>query len=593
MNSENTEPENLEPQNLEDQSLEPQNFEQALKEIENLRRINRQQARDIRLLSVMNENAEKLRRFNVAELIETRERAEEAARSKSSFLANMSHEIRTPMNAVKGFSELLAITKMDDIQRNYVQNIINSANSLISIINDILDFSKIDARKVELIEGTYSLGELISEVSSSISFKGGSKDLAVFFDISPEMPSQLRGDDIRIKQVMVNLLSNAVKYTNKGFVQFTLRSRVQGERADIFCEVSDSGIGIKEEDIAQLFESFTRLDMHTNRSIKGTGLGLAISKQLVQAMGGAVTVRSEYGKGSAFGFSIPQQIVNPEPLAQVHKPGEKYVLLLGDKAQMQHLQMPHIQHMLESLKVPCLLGSHKEIPEIRSSLSACTHCIYDTDYTEADLSPLRERFPHCTFAALRDMQKALDIEDFRDVILFSPLLITDLAKYLNREKPNRESSASMDGLSLDDTAVIPRDFTVRNTRLLIVDDNDINLMVCSEMLKTLGAEVICAESGGEALLIFGQQDFDIVFLDHMMPIMDGIETAAKMRAMMSSLKPSEQTPLVCLTANVVSDMRDFYIQNGMDDFIGKPIEFADLERILYTWLPKEKRGKRR
>lgn len=510
---------------------------------------------------------------DITELIETKQRAEEAAKSKSSFLANMSHEIRTPMNAIKGLSELLSLTELDHLQRKYVHNIISSSNSLINIINDVLDFSKIDANKIEIVQVSYSVSELIAEVSNVINLRADEKDLLLLIEVSPSIPSELKGDDVRIKQVITNLLSNAVKYTVSGYVRFKLSAKQTADGMFLDCVVEDSGIGIKEEDLSKLFNAFSRVDLHTNRSIAGTGLGLAISKQLVLAMGGEITVSSNYGEGSTFRFSIPQEIISDQPLAEVQNVEQKNVLLIGNE-----IRINSISDMLKELSMDCDCIYEPYVLDY-FDLTKYTHCIYDSSLQEYNLRLLRSKMPDVLFAELRNMKNALAVSNLYDTILFLPLLVTDLADFLNKETKDIEPEGEFDSIKQLDN------FFLVDVELLVVDDNEINLMVSSEMLASYGAEVICASGGEEALQYCKEKTYDIIFLDHMMPGMDGVEVAERIR---SEKGLNQHVPIVALTANVANDMKSYYIQCGMDDFIGKPIEFSELGRVLTQWLPKEK-----
>ncbi|MDL2219052.1 response regulator [Ruminococcaceae bacterium OttesenSCG-928-O06] len=517
---------------------------------------------------------------DVTELIETKRRAEDAARSKSSFLANMSHEIRTPMNAIKGLSELLALTQLDSLQRNYVNNIVSSANSLVSIINDVLDFSRIDANRVELMEGAYNTAGLLADVGNVGGARSENKNLALTIEADPAMPAELWGDDVRIRQVMANLLDNALKYTKEGFVRMQVSTRPAEEGVLLCCSVEDSGTGIREEDMPTLFEAFTREDLHTSQSMAGTGLGLAIARQLVLAMGGEMQVESTWGKGSRFSFWVPQRVVNTAPIAKVERADELRVLLLGAPTVTES-----IARNLAALGVQSL------VPAVGERLSAAqcagvTHCIYDETIPQKTVRRQRGVAPGCVFAQLRPMQAAMDVGDLQDAVLFTPLLVTDLARFLNRDAAETAAAPPMQAEAPKQPGEnAPGAFAVQDTLLLVVDDNEINLMVSSEMLRALGAEVECADGGAAALEMCAAKQYDIIFLDHMMPGMDGIEVGARLR---SQPGPNRQTPIIALTANVVSDMQSYYVRHGMDDYIGKPVEFADMERVLARWLPPGK-----
>lgn len=500
---------------------------------------------------------------DITDLFQAKQRVEEAARSKSSFLANMSHEIRTPMNAVKGLSELLALTDLNFQQRSYVNNIISASNSLLGIINDVLDFSKIDANKIEFIEGPYQLSELLVGVCNIVNMRADEKGLPLLIEAAPDLPVSMYGDDVRLKQIMINLLTNGVKYTKEGYVKLILRMEEAEDQTWLVCDVKDSGIGIRQEDLPGLFDAFSRVDLHTNRNITGTGLGLAISKQLVRGMGGEIWVASEYGKGSTFSFRVPQKVVDPQPFAQVEKAADKKVLLLMDGIRRDNLMV-----MLSQLGVA--YGTDLE------AVGSYTHCIFDKSIMEDQLRTLHQRLPNLRYGELKNMSKAMQMSDFSDTILYRPLIVTRLAKFLNDDR--EYTGAVIVSHDVDE-------LVVKDVLALVVDDNEINLIVSSEMLSSFEVEVICAESGEEALVLCQEQKYDIIFMDHMMPGMDGVTTT---KAIRNGAGWNQKTPIVALTANVVNNMKNYYLNNGMDDFVGKPVELEDLARILVKWLPSKK-----
>ncbi len=509
---------------------------------------------------------------DITELVKAKQKAEEAALSKSNFLANMSHEIRTPMNAVKGLSELLALTELTSLQRNYVSNIINSSNSLLGIINDVLDFAKIDAKKIELVETEYSPAELIDSVCSVVSMKAEEKGLLLLVDADPGMPSLLRGDDIRIKQIMTNILSNAVKYTKEGSILLKFNMTGGRDQPRLFCSVEDTGMGIQERDIPLLFNAFSRVDLHTNRSILGTGLGLSISRQLAHAMGGEIMVKSVYGQGSTFSFEIPQEIVSDTPMALVQDKNNKRVLLLESGIYREHLS-----GMLTSLGV----SFETENFDPGMDLSRFTHCIYnDADFGHF-IPGLKEKYPDCRFAVLKSLRYIMSLNQYQDSVLYAPFQVVHLASFLNKNSAvQEESSIHPDSMNTEAMAL-------RDVKILVVDDNAINLTVGREMLQAFNAVVDEAEGGQQALDMCGTSVYDIIFMDHMMPGMDGIIATRLIR---TGNGPNRATPIVALTANVVSGIKDKYLAEGMNDFIGKPVEMSDLRRVLTRWLPAEKLG---
>jgi len=508
---------------------------------------------------------------DITDLNRSRREALAASQAKSSFLSNMSHEIRTPMNAIKGLAELLALSELSGVQSNYVQNIVKSSNSLLSIINDVLDFSQINANKMELVEKPYLLEELITEVSSVVSLRATDKGLLLFMDIEPALPRSLIGDEVRVKQVIINILNNAIKYTPEGQVVFRLFGVESEDRFELVCEVEDTGIGIREEDIPYLFDAFSQADRSINHNIQGTGLGLSISDQLAKAMGGNITVKSDYGKGSVFTVHITQGIEDRAPLAAVENPAEKNVLLMEREETIMNAA-----HMLDELGI-----GHTEVTSMANLGNLpgndYTHCIYDSSFSENSIRALREKLPHCVFIALKDMRYAVGKVEPHDDVLFIPMQVTELAKTLTRV-PGQVSNEISSGKSIDN-------FVLSDAEFLLVDDNEINLLVGEELLRAYNAEVTCADSGEKALELCAEKKYDMIFMDHMMPGMDGVETT---KAIRSSDTLNTTTPIIALTANVVNDMASYYLQNGMDDFIGKPIELADLSRILLQWLPSTK-----
>lgn len=522
---------------------------------------------------------------DVGELVEARAKAESALRARSAFLASMSHEIRTPMAAIKGLGELMELTRLDEIQRTYIEHILNASNSLIGIVNDVLDFSKIDADKVEIVDAPYSVSKLLSDVCGIIGMRAEDRGLALLVDVDPSLPARMLGDENHLKQILVNLLSNAVKYTPSGSVSFVVRTAHDADGVQrLMCSVKDTGIGIREEDIPLLFDAFARVDQQKNKGIIGTGLGLAISHRLANAMGGDIIVESAYGSGSTFTLSVPQQSASDVALAAVDQGGG--VLVLGSGPQADN-----IVAMLERLGVERLSlwpmddpeGILEEVSRIErvSPLGSggISHCIYLEEAPGGLAKRLRSRLLNCRFAYLRGLKDMTVAHNEQDSVLFTPLLVTELADFLNQGSM-RSLSQRTPTRRGDSNVVLFRDTTI-----LVVDDNRINLLVCEKMLRRLGVSAETAESGEEALSLCENRKFDLVFMDQVMPGLDGMETSREIR---SREGPNQATPIVAFTASLPENALEYFQKSGMNDFMSKPIEQNNLSHILRRWLPKNK-----
>lgn len=390
-----------------------------------------------------------------------KQEAVSANKSKSMFLANISHEIRTPINAILGMDEIIIRDCKDKEMLEYARDIQSAGRSLLSLINDILDFSKIESGKMEIVPVEYEVSSLINDSYNMIFMRAKDKKLELKVRNYPNMPRRLFGDEMRIRQVIMNMLTNAVKYTDEGSVTLSVGcERLQDGKVILKISVRDTGIGIKPEDQEKLFESFKRVDEVRNRNVEGTGLGLAITKLLVHLMGGEISVRSEYGKGSIFYVDIPQDIVSDEPMGE-----------------------------------------------------------------------------------------------FR------------LNNYIYENEDVKEQKIVWTG----------------SYNVLIVDDVAMNLKVIVGLLKGSGINIDTAESGEECLEATLNKKYDLIFLDHMMPNMSGVETFHNMQKMENNL--NKDTPVIMLTANAVQGAKEEYMTEGFSDYLSKPVQRKKLEEMIQKYLP--------
>ncbi len=392
--------------------------------------------------------------------------AESANKAKSYFLSTMSHDIRTPLNSILSMNEMVLRECDNENILIYSGHIRSSGNTLLGLINDILDFSKIEAGKLEIIPVDYQISSVLNDLVNMLQTKTEEKGLSLELDIDREIPNYLHGDEIRIKQAVTNLLTNATKYTKEGTVSFRVGYEKLPEDSEVILlkvSVSDTGIGIKKEDVGRLFEAFERLDELGNRKIEGTGLGIPITQKLLNLMGSTLCVESEYGKGSCFSFSVKQKVIKWDAVG---------------------------------------------------------------DYKTAFRRSVAER------------------------------------------KKYTES------------------FTAPEACILVVDDTPVNLTVVKSLLKRTKLKIDTANSADECIECAMRKKYDLIFLDHMMPYKDGIEALRELKAMPDN--PNVDTPMICLTANAISGMRDTYIAAGFDDYLTKPIDPSNLEETIIQYLPPEK-----
>lgn len=495
---------------------------------------------------------------------------------KSDFLANMSHEIRTPMNAVIGMAEMALREEVTPAAREYIGQIKSSGQTLLTIINDILDFSKIESGKMDISDVEYEPLSMINDVSNIIMTRIGSKDLDLTVDVNPELPAGLFGDNIRIKQVLVNLANNAVKFTDSGNVNVKIDFlRTTEDAIELYVAVTDTGRGIKESDMVKLFQSFQQLDSKRNRNVEGTGLGLAISKQLVALMHGKIHVDSEYGKGSTFSFVIPQKVTDGN--RAVEKVGENIVAagLIQSAYTAQELAGD-----MEKLGVTYMrLESEEDLGWLKDHKAGYLF-VEQPLMTEAVQYFLKLNPNVCgvVLANYRSV-RSYDLPNLR--VVKKPLYILGLSNIFN----GREENGSVSLMEAEDF-----DFTAPEAEILVVDDNAINLTVVKGLLNPLQMKIDTALSGKDAVLMVTDKRYDIIFMDHMMPEMDGVETTRVIRRLLGN---NGQVPIIAFTANAVEGTAQMFIDEGMNDFVTKPIEMRVILAKLRKWLPPEKIEKNR
>ena len=498
-----------------------------------------------------------------------KERAEAANQAKSTFVSNITHEIRTPMNAIVGMTEILLREELSEQDKGYLMNIKNSGNALLNIVNDILDFSKMESGKMELVEDEYDPMLMLSDLSMIFLTRIGSKDMEILYDIDERLPRRLYGDGLRIRQIIINIVNNAIKFTDSGFVRLQIGvGNVNGDRMELLVSVKDTGQGIKEEDLDKLFGSFQQVDSKKNRGKEGTGLGLSISKQLVEMMGGSIGVKSTYGEGSEFYFNIIQKVTDPAPAAELHDKEAQKHLKIGGCFGKKYL-WDALEELTKRYGVTCV--PYEEWRNTREPLDCFYMDKQSYDKLAGDLdnyssqmgelyvlhNPLLEE---CNAAGVTAVNKPLYSLNFCRTINHESLYVgPETEDYMN--------------------------FTAPDASILVVDDNEINLEVTDGLLEPLHMQIDTADSGKRAIQMMEKKKYHIIFMDHMMPVMDGIETTERIRQ--TDDEYHRTVPIIALTANALMDAREKFAKAGMNDFVAKPIEMKEICKCLKKWLPPE------
>ena len=511
--------------------------------------------------------------------------AREASSAKSDFLAKMSHEIRTPMNAITGMAELALRENMPQAVHDHILTIKQAGNNLVSIINDILDFSKIEAGKLEIMPVKYLLSSLINDTVNIIRMRIMEKPIRFFTNIDGNIPDHLIGDQVRLRQILLNLLSNAVKYSEKGFIGLTITvDKRDDKQVWLRIAVADTGKGIKPEDQTKLFDEFVQVDIKKNQNVEGTGLGLSITRLLCIAMGGDISMKSEYGKGSVFTAVIPQGIETKTPFAAVEEPEEKKVLVYEGRLNYGK----SVCWTLENLKVPYAMVTNCD--DFAAALRREEWFYVFSGYGLYEkIQPVMEQkfFPNGKkppLALMVEWGNETRIPGVRFVSI--PIQSLSIANILNGRADNKDY--------IESSGVIR--FSFPRARILVVDDIATNLKVIEGLLAPYRTVIDTCLNGLQAIELVKHNEYDIIFMDHMMPEMDGIETTAVIRLWEKEQQKKNNimrktTPIIALTANAVVGMREMFIENSFNDFISKPIDVSKLDEMLNRWMPKEKRVK--
>ena len=519
-----------------------------------------------------------------AMLMENIRELQDVERSKDDFLVNISHEIRTPINAVCGMSEAILQENLPTSVRGDIIDIQTAGRNLLATVSNILDFSELQSGQMELVEESYNITSTITDIINMVLTLENGKKIEMIVDCDVNLPSNLLGDEQKLRRIMLNLLDNAIKFTKEGGIILSISSRKEEYGINLNVSVKDSGIGMSRADMEKIFSSFSQLDSKRNREEGGIGLGLSITQALVRNMGGFLTMDSEPGIGTEFQFAIPQKVLDDTPIVSIRNRSHLFVACYINMSKYNYSVVREgyeksIRHMAEQLGIMFRMCKNLNELKRRIELENYSHVFIAWEEYCEDKDFFEQLALDLMVVVVLDYGQETRVGSSL-LRIYKPFTVLSIAAVFNGQRVVQRESLHGD---------THHRFIAPDTKVLIVDDNAMNLKVMARLLMPYQIKVVTSLSGQEALEKLNTMDYDFVFLDHMMPEMDGVETLRKMRQ-----KPGayfQSIPVIAFTANAIGGAREMFMEEGFDDFIAKPIELSVLERLLRRYVPAQKQIK--
>lgn len=530
------------------------------------------------ILEIMENKQLKNRIQHDMEFNETMRELEDAKQAKDDFMANISHEIRTPLNSIIGIGSELLDAKVDDTTKEQLYDITVAGRNLMSLVSDILDFSELENDTMELVEEPYNITSVINDVVNMAHVWNKEKNLEIIVDCEADIPNNLLGDSQKIYRIILNLINNAIKFTDAGGVILFVGARKESYGINLMVKVKDTGIGMSEKNIDALENTYNQVDTTRDRRAGGIGLGLAISRKMIAKMNGHMHIESVPDAGTTVSIIIPQRVLTDMPLVSVRDAGDKKIIFYMDLeryrfGQLRDGYLECIQRMVDQLHVDAVRWS--TMHELKNRIDHENYqflFVADVEYF-IDQSYFDSLTAKMKVVVMANRDCDLQKIGPEVLLIYRPMHVFSVATILNGEKLQQDA--------YDERWHHDR-FRVKGAKILAVDDSAMNLKVVSSLLSHYGITIDTALSGSEAIDKISDRSYDLVFMDHMMPEMDGVECMHRIHELPRFRE--RKIPIIALTANAIGGAREMLIREGFDDFVAKPIEKSAMERVLRKYL---------